>query len=93
MTRVEYINDFIRKHGCNWEVHTSPLREDGYYIKTYIFDDFTSLYELNRPIFETISVEVEVKGIKIPVETRVKLLESECWNTDDATSVKFYERW
>lgn len=91
----EYLSDFIKKHNKKggWSTTTSPLREDGGYIKTYIFDDGAVLTEVNRPIYETVKVEVEVKGIKVPQEIHVKLLETECWNTDNANSVKFYERW
>lgn len=95
MTLINYINAFVMKHGRkgDWSVTTSPMKADGTYIKTYIFEDGAQMTEVNRPVYEEVEVEVEVKGIKIPVKTSVKLLETECWNTDDATSVKFYERW
>ena len=95
MTHTSYINSFIQKHNKqhDWRVVTSPMRADGGYIKTYAFDDGSTLTEVNRPIEEPVSVETEVKGVKVLVKTWVKLLEIECWNTDDAKSVKFYERW
>lgn len=95
MTLINYINAFVMKHGRkgDWSVITSPMQQDGTYIKNYIFDDGAQLTEVNRPVYETVKVEVEVKGIKVPTEVQVKLLETECWNTDNANSVKFYERW
>lgn len=95
MTFYEYKSKFIQKHSAkaDWHVETSPMREDGSYIKTYIFTDGATLYELNRPIEELVEVETEVRGIKIVVKDWVKLMETECWSTDDAKSVKFYERW
>ena len=90
MTYIEYKNAFIKKHNkADWAVHTSPMDEYGQYVKNYIFTDGATLTEVNRPVYET--VIVEVKGVKVDVV--VKLMETEAWNTDDAKSVKFYERW
>lgn len=94
MTHTEYINSFIKAHkGHDWHVETSPLREDGGYIKTYAFDDGATLTEVNRPVWIPIKAKATVKGIDVVLQDQVKLLETECWNTDDANSVKFYERW
>ena len=94
MTLHEYKNNFIKTHAkADWHVETSPLREDGSYVKTYIFDDGATLTEVNRPVYESVDVKTTVKGIPVIVHDEVKLLETECWNTDDATAVKFYERW
>lgn len=90
MTYIDYKNAFIKKHSeADWTVHTSPMDEYGQYCKNYIFTDGAVLTEINRPVHET--VEVEVKGVKIEVE--VKLMETEAWNTDDVKSVKWYEKW
>jgi len=90
MTYIEYKNAFIKKHNeADWTVHTSPMDEYGQYCKNYIFTDGAVLTEINRPVVET--VKVEVKGIEVEVE--VKLMETEAWNTDDAKSVKWYEKW
>ena len=90
MTYIEYKNAFIKKHNsADWTVHTSPMDEYGQYCKNYIFTDGAVLTEINRPVYET--AEVEVKGVK--VEVTIKLLETEAWNTDDAKSVKWYEKW
>lgn len=90
MTYIEYKNAFIKKHNnADWTVHTSPMDEYGQYCKNYIFTDGAVLTEINRPVYET--AEVEVKGVK--VEVTIKLMETEAWNTDDAKSVKWYEKW
>lgn len=90
MTYIEYKNAFIKKHNeADWTVHTSPMDEYGQYCKNYVFTDGAVLTEINRPVVET--VKVEVKGVEVEVE--VKLMETEAWNTDDAKSVKWYEKW
>lgn len=90
MTLLDYKNQFIAKHSeADWAVHTSPMDQYGQYVKTYVFTDGATMTEINRPVIET--VQVEVKGIMVDVE--VKLMETEIWNTDNAKSVKFYEKW
>lgn len=90
MTYVDYKMDFIKKHyDSDWTVQISPMDKNGQYAKNYIFEDGAVLTEINRPVYE--EVEVEVKGVRVKVE--VKLMETEAWNTDDATSVKWYEKW
>lgn len=94
MTYLEYKRNFIEKHGdADWTVHTSPMDEYGQYVKNYVFTDGATLTEVNRPVYETVEVETEVKGIKVVIKQDVKLMETEAWNTDDAKSVKFYEKW
>lgn len=94
MTYLEYKKAFIEKHKkADWTVHTSPMDEYGQYVKNYLFTDGATLTEVNRPIYENVEAEVEVKGIKFTLRRQVKLMETEAWNTDDAKSVKFYERW
>ena len=94
MTYIEYKNNFIKKHNkADWTVHTSLMDEYGQYVKNYIFTDGATLTEVNRPVFETVKVKAEVKGIEVEIEDTIKLMETEAWNTDDATSVRFYERW
>lgn len=93
-TYIDYKNEFIRKHNnADWTVHTTPMNEYGQYSKNYVFTDGATLIEINRPVWETVKVETEVKGIKVVIEQEIKLMETEVWNTDDATSVKFYEKW
>lgn len=94
MTNLDYKRAFIQKHSkSDWHVSTSEMDEYGRYIKTYLFDDGAQLIEVNRPVNETVDVEVEVKGIKVTTKLTVRLMESECWNTDDGKSVFFYEKW
>ena len=94
MTYLDYKRNFINNHKkADWTVETSAMDADGKYHKTYIFTDGAQLIEVNRPIWETVEVETEVKGIKVVIKEKVKLFETEAWNTDNATSVKFYEKW
>ena len=94
MTYLEYKRNFIKKHDdADWTVYTSPMDEYGQYVKNYVFTDGATLTEVNRPVYETVEVETEVKGIKVVIKQDVKLMETEAWNTDDAKSVKFYEKW
>lgn len=65
---------FLKEHN-DWQVTTSPMDEDGIYSKTYVCDNGDILYELMRPVYEL--VPVEVKGVKTTAE--VKLLECEMW--------------
>lgn len=94
MSNLEYKRAFIEKHKkADWKVITDPMDEYGRYLKIYIFDDGATLYELNGPYEEEVEVETEVKGIKVKIRQTVKLMRTECWNSDDAKSVYFYERW
>lgn len=96
MTQHEYVKAFIDKHGPagDWTVHTSPMRDDGSYVKTWRFADEAELVEVNRPIWRKAEADVElVPGVTARISQNVQLLESEMWNTDNAKSVKFYERW
>lgn len=91
---LEYKRAFIQKHSkADWTVDTSAMDADGKYCKTYTFTDGAQLIEINRPVWETVEAEVEVKGIKVTIKDTVKLFETEAWNTDNANSVKFYEKF
>lgn len=93
-TYLNYKRAFIQKHSkADWSVDTSPMMQDGGYVKTYIFTDGAVMTEVNRPVWETVEVQVEVKGIPVTIKQEVKLFETEAWNTDNATSVKFYEKF
>lgn len=64
-------------HEANdWKVETSPMDEYGQYVKTYICDNGNVITEVNRPVYET--VDIEVKGVKMQVQ--VKLFESEMFS-------------
>ena len=94
MNYIDYKNEFIKRHNdSDWSVHTSPMDDYGQYVKNYIFTDGATLTEVNRPVYEMVEVEVEVKGGKVKIKQEVKVMETEVWNTDDSKSVKFYERW
>lgn len=94
MTYLDYKRAFIKNHSkADWTVDTSVMDADGKYCKTYIFTDGAQLIEVNRPVWETVEIETEVKGVKVLIKETVKLFETEAWNTDNATSVKFYEKW
>ena len=69
------------------------MKQDGTYVKTYVFTDGAVMTEVNRPVWETVEVEVEVKGVPVTIKQDVKLFETEAWNTDNAMSVKFYEKF
>lgn len=80
--------EFFKKHD-DWSVDTSPMDEYGAYSKSYICTDGARWIENMRPVWE--KVTVEVKGVKIPVS--VKLFETEAYNTDNADSVFYYEKF
>lgn len=94
MTNHEYKMAFIKKHGKgDWNVDTSPMDEYGRYVKYYNFEDGAQLIEVNGPVWRDVAATVEVEGIQITIKEKVKLFQSECWNTDDSKSVFFYEKW
>ena len=76
------------KEADDWKVETSPMDEYGTYVKTYICSNGNVLTEVNRPVYET--VEVEVKGVKVKVQ--VKLFESEMFSNKWG-SVFTYEKF
>lgn len=90
MTENEYKREFISRHGEHgWHVETSGIDSDGKYVKEWMFWDGAQLIEVVRPVWE--QAEVNVKGVKLTVD--VKLVETECWNSDDAHSRKWYEKY
>lgn len=85
---------FIRKHArADWSVDTSSMDQYGRYTKTYTFSDGAQLFELNGPSFEEVQVKTEVRGVPVVLTEKVKLFRTETWNTEDASSVYFYEKW
>ena len=91
---LDYKRAFIQAHSkADWHVETSSMDKDGKYVKYYIFSDGAMLTEVNKPVWEKVEVEVEVKGVKVMVEQDIQLFETEAWNTDNAISVKFYEKY
>lgn len=80
--------NFLHKHG-DWNVETSPMDEYGVYYKWYRCDDGALLHEIMRPVFKKAKVEV----CRVEIEVDVKLFETESWNSDDAKSVFYYEKF
>lgn len=85
---AEAKKNFLNKHD-DWSVETSPMDEYGTYDKTYYCSDGAQWIENYRPVYERTTIEI--KGVKIPVT--VKLLETEAYNTDDAQSLLYYEKF
>ena len=85
---------FIRKHSkADWSVDTSSMDQYGRYTKTYTFSDGAQLFELNGPDWEEVKVETVVRGVPVTLTEKVKLFRTETWNTDDSSSVYFFEKW
>lgn len=87
LTNKEYAQkkiDFLNE-ADDWRVETSPMDEYGTYVKTYICNNGNLLTEVNRPIYET--VDVEVKGVKL--QTQVKLFESEMYSNKWSSVYKY----
>lgn len=90
LTAKEYADkksEFLRKSG-EWTVETSSMDEYGRYVKTYVGSNGNVLTEVNRPVYET--VEVEVKGVNVKVD--IKLFESEMF-TNKWGSVFTYDKY
>lgn len=90
LTSKEYSAKIIQflQQADDWKVETSPMDEYGVYVKTYICSNGNVLTEVNRPVYET--VEVEVRGVKVQVP--VKLFESEMFSNKFG-SVLTYEKF
>lgn len=84
--------EFLHRHN-DWTVETSPMNQYGEYHKTYICEDGAVWTELNRPVDADTEVEVEICKVKVKTKVQVKLLETEGWSTDDATSIYCYEKF
>ena len=79
----------------DWRVETSGLDEYGRYHKEYIFENGKIWYEVMTPVTRTAVgyLKVEHTEITIKVEQEVKLLQTEYWNSDNADSYYYYERY
>ncbi len=80
---------FFKKHHNNFICDTSSMDEYGRYRKIYTFEDGAQWYEEMSP--EYVSQEIEVKMCKMNIE--VKMFRTEFWNTDDASSKYYYEKY
>ena len=67
---------FFKKHDNDFYSDTSPMTDDGVYIKTYCFNDGACWYERMSPAYENVSVKVH--GVKF--DTQVKLQKIEYWS-------------
>lgn len=93
MNYLDYKRDFLSRHNFDFSCDTSPMDANGQYVKTYLCKDGAVLTEVNRPVYRSKNVEVVIEGITIKQEITIKLFETEAWNTDNADSVKFYEKF
>lgn len=82
-------HSFLTRHGGDVIVNTSPMEDNGVYYKTYVCSDGSQWFERMSPVFKTADVEVCRTRVKVDV----KLFETEAWNTDDSTSVFYYEKF
>lgn len=81
VTYQTYMSDkmaFIKKHGDEWTLDTSPLDEYGRYMKTYIFEDGAVFYELMGKVVE----EVEVRHRGLSFKVQVEMYRTEYWSTE-----------
>ena len=83
----EIIASFCRKHEL-YKVENGELK-DNCYIKKYLCEDGSQGTEVNRKVYEKVSVEV--KGVKC--EAVVELLETEWFDSDSGKSIYMYERY
>ena len=88
----DYVNEkqvFFNEHHNDFRCETSSMDKYGRYYKTYVFADNAIWYETMSPTYEI--AEVEIKLVKVQVE--VKMLRTEFWNTDDANSKFYFEKF
>ena len=79
---------FFKKHKGYTDVYTSSMDQYSRYSKIYTCDDNAQWTE--EMSYETETVEIEVKGVRITTE--VKLFRTEFYNTDNAESAFYYEK-
>ena len=85
---------FLQKHGKkDWRVETSSMDEYGVYYKNYICGDGAIWYERMAPVYRSKEVEFEVEGVTFKQTIEVKLFETEFFNSDNATTYKYYEKF
>lgn len=92
VTYNDYVNEkkaFFNKHHNDFRCETSSMDEYGRYYKNYVFADNAIWYETMSPTYEI--AEVEIKLVKVQVE--VKMLRTEFFNTDNASSKYYFEKF
>lgn len=93
VTYKDYSDDlkkFINKHSAKselTEVVTSSY-ENGMYRKSYLYEDGSEFFEVNRTV--RAKANAETVGLKFEIE--VKLIEHEYWSTDESKSKYWYEK-
>lgn len=92
MTYHEYSLEkrgFFERHDYDYQVETSPMDERGVYHKEYVFKDGAIWYERMSP--EWVRQTIEVKRAKVDVD--IKMFCTEFWDTDNAASRYYYEKF
>lgn len=92
MTNHEYKKAFFARHNHDWTVSTSALDEYDRYVKVYTCADGAQLTEVNGPEWMDVTITLSITGQQIKTD-RIKVFVTECWSTDDAHSVKWYEAY
>lgn len=90
MNNLDYKREFFRKHGGLQHVDTSSLDQYDYYRKTYTTTDGSLLFEVIGPAWRPVTWTNERGETRTEQE---KVLSIECWHSDDARSVKWYEKY
>lgn len=90
---VEMKQKFMKKHNNDWKVDTSSMNEYGVYYKTYVFADGAVWYERMSPAYREKEISFEIEGLTFTQKVEVKLFETEFFNSDNAESHKYYEKW
>lgn len=80
---------FFAKHKHDFRVDTSSMDSYGRWYKDYIFADGSNWHEDYYPTWEE-GIAI-VHDVEVPVE--VKMLRTEYYSTDDATSRYVYEQF
>lgn len=82
-------NYFFTRHNWDYEIRTSPLENDGSYIKTYSFADGANWYEKVSPL-ETV-VTATSHGVQF--DAKVKLCKTDYWSSDISRERTYFELW
>lgn len=90
ITCADYKHDFFAAHGGLDNVETSPMNENGNYMKYYRTADGHVLFECNGPEYRTVSDPVP--GMRGTVSEIKTFFRSEIW-TALTPSVIFRETW
>ena len=88
----EYNEDkksFFKKHKNDFQCETSSVDGNGRYYKVYSFADGAQWYENMSPTYE--ATEVEIKMVTVKVE--IKMFRVEYYDTDNAISKYYYEKF